>query len=247
MYRVIFVRHGQSQWNKKKLFTGWTDVDLTYKGIIEAKKAAAILKKEDISFDIAFTSYLKRTIRTLWIILEKMDLMWLPVKKSWKLNERHYGALQGLNKPETAKKLGKKKVLLWRRSYDIRPPALDLEDKRFPGNNYKYSNIDKAKLPVTESLKDVQERLIPYWNNYIIPEMKKGKRIIFIGHGNSLRALVKYLDNLSDKDVIDLNFPTGIPFAYEFDHDLNVKKHYFYGDSHQAEREIKKVADELER
>jgi 2,3-bisphosphoglycerate-dependent phosphoglycerate mutase len=245
MYRVIFLRHGQSLWNKKRLFTGWTDVDLTSTGIKEAKKAASVLLKEGVSFDISYTSLLKRSIRTLWIVLDKMDLMWVPVNKSWKLNERHYGALQGLSKPGTAKRVGKEKVLLWRRSYDIRPPAIEVSDKRFPGNDPKYIDLEKDNLPISESLKDVQKRLIPYWKNHIIPEIKKGERVIFIAHGNSLRALIKYLDNLSDEDVMDLNFPTGIPFAYEFDKHFNVLRHYFYGDPANAEKAIERVAGEL--
>ena len=245
MYRVVFLRHGQSFWNKKRLFTGWTDVDLTSTGIKEAKRAASILKKEGMSFDVAYTSLLKRSIRTLWILLDEMDLMWLPIKKSWKLNERHYGALQGLSKLETAKRLGKEKVLLWRRSYDIRPSAIDINDKRFPGNDPKYKYLGEDKLPVGESLKDVQKRLIPYWKNHIIPEIKKGNRVIFIGHGNSLRALVKYIDNLSDEDIINLNFPTGIPLAYEFDQEFNVIRHYYYGNPSTAEKAIERVAGEL--
>ncbi len=246
MYRVVFIRHGQSIWNKEKIFTGWSDVDLTPAGIKEARKAASILKKEGLYFDIAFTSYLKKAIRTLWTILERMDLMWIPVRKSWRLNERHYGALQGLSKPETARKYGKNKVMMWRRSYDVRPPALDVKDSRYPGNDIKYRNVDKSLLPVTESLRDVQERLIPYWAGDIISEVKKGKKVLVAAHGNSLRALVKYLDNISDEDVINLNIPTGIPFAYEFDSDLNVAGHYYYGDPEGAEKKIKSVAGELD-
>lgn len=247
MYRVIFLRHGQSLWNKKKIFTGWSDVDLSATGIKEAKKAASIFAKEGISFDVSYTSLLKRSIRTLWIIFDKLDLMWLPVKKSWKLNERHYGALQGLSKPETAKKMGKEKVFLWRRSYDIRPPAIDINDKRFPGNDFKYKDLNKDELPVSESLQDVQDRLIPYWNNNIVPEIKKGKRILFVAHGNSLRALIKYIENISDEDIMDLNFPTGIPLAYEFDKNLNVVEKYYFGDPSIAEKAIKKVSGELGR
>ena len=230
MIKLALLRHGESTWNKENRFTGWTDVDLSNKGISEAKVAGRILTDSNFNFDIAFTSVLKKAIRTLWIVLDEMDLMWIPVMKSWRLNERHYGALQGLNKSETAKKYGEKQVLLWRRSYDVRPPPLEISDESFPGNDPKYKDLDKKDLPFAECLKDTYERLLPYWLNVILPDIKKGKRAIIVAHGNSLRALVKYLDNISDDEIIDLNIPTGIPLVYELDDHLKPIKSYYLGD-----------------
>jgi 2,3-bisphosphoglycerate-dependent phosphoglycerate mutase len=246
MYRVFFVRHGQSKWNKKKLFTGWTDVDLTKKGIKEAVSAAYILKEENVDFDLAYTSFLKKAIRTLWIILDRMDLMWIPVEKTWRLNERFYGALQGRSKPKTAKKEGKKKVLMWRRSYDISPPPLKKDDSRYPGFYKKYSKFPERLLPVTESLEDVQKRVLPYWKKTVTPAVRSGKSVIIVSHGNCLRALVKYLDNLSNKQVIDLNIPTGIPFVYEFDNEFKTIKHNYFGDKKTIKKATEAVAKELD-
>jgi 2,3-bisphosphoglycerate-dependent phosphoglycerate mutase len=246
MFKVVFIRHGESIWNKKKLFTGWTDVDLTQKGIKEAEMAASVLKENDTSFDVAFTSYLKKAIRTLWIIFDKNDCMWIPVEKTWRLNERHYGALQGLSKSSAAKKLGKDKVHAWRRSYDVRPPAVDREDDRFPGNDKKYSGVNRKNLPFTESLKDVQKRVLLYWEKEIIPCVREGRKVLIVSHGNCLRALVKHICDISDNDVMDLNIPTGMPFAHEFDHDFNSINHYYYGDPEEAEKAARKVAGELE-
>ncbi|MFH1397974.1 MAG: 2,3-diphosphoglycerate-dependent phosphoglycerate mutase, partial [Candidatus Omnitrophota bacterium] len=220
MYKIALLRHGESIWNKENRFTGWTDVDLSEKGINEAKKAGLVLKKEGFNFDLAFTSVLKRAIRTLWIGLDQMDLMWIPVCNSWRLNERHYGALQGLNKAETAAKYGEDQVLIWRRSYDIRPPALEKSDPRFPGNNPRYLNLNPQDIPLTECLKDTVARFLPYWHETISPAVKSGKKIIIAAHGNSLRALVKYLDNVSNEDIVNLNIPTGIPLIYELDANL---------------------------
>jgi 2,3-bisphosphoglycerate-dependent phosphoglycerate mutase len=246
MYKVVFIRHGQSIWNKKKLFTGWTDVDLTQLGIKEARKAASVLKDNGNCFDIAFTSYLKKAIRTLWIILDEMNIMWLPVTKTWKLNERHYGALQGLSKPGAAKKIGKDKVHRWRRSFEARPPAVDREDDRFPGNDPRYDRVDIVDLPVTESLKDVQNRVAPYWEKEIVPLVRQGKKVLIVSHGNCLRALVKYIHGIDDEDIIELNIPTGVPFVHEFDNDFKSISHYYLGDPEQAEKAAKKVAGELD-
>ena len=245
MYKVVFIRHGQSIWNKKKLFTGWTDVDLTQLGIKEARKAASVLKENGNCFDIAFTSYLKKAIRTLWIILDEMDIMWLPVIKTWKLNERHYGALQGLSKPGTAKKIGKEKVHMWRRSFKARPPAVDRKDDRFPGNDPRYGGLDIGYLPVAESLKDVQDRVVPYWEKEIVPLVRQGKKVLVASHGNCLRALVKHIHRIDDKDIDDLNIPTGIPFVHEFDRDFKSISHYYLGDTKKAEKAAEKVAGEI--
>ena len=247
MLKLVLLRHGQSIWNKENLFTGWTDVDLSQKGIEEAEQAAEMLKKEGFSFDLAFTSVLKRAIRTLWIVLDKMDLMWLPVIKSWRLNERHYGALQGLNKTETAQEHGDEQVELWRRGYAIRPPALEQSDPRCCDRESMSKNIDKKNLPLTESLKDVVDRFLPYWHETIESELKAGKNIIISAHGNSLRALVKYLDNVSDDDISELNIPTGIPLIYEFDDDIRPLKHYYLGDPAKVAAATKAVADQTKQ
>jgi 2,3-bisphosphoglycerate-dependent phosphoglycerate mutase len=244
MYKVVLLRHGESDWNKENRFTGWTDVDLSEKGLQEANKAGDVLKKEGYVFDVAYTSVLKRAIRTLWITLEKMDLMWIPVYNSWRLNERHYGALQGLNKSETAAKFGEKQVLIWRRSYDVPPPALEKNDPRYPGNDPRYKSLTQSELPLTECLKDTVARFMPYWHDVIAPAIKSGKRVIIAAHGNSLRALVKYLDNVSEKDIIELNIPTGMPLVYELDNNLKPIKHYYLGDPEEVKKAMDAVASQ---
>lgn len=230
MYKVVLIRHGESVWNRDNIFTGWTDVDLSDKGKVEAVEAGKLLKAEGFKFDKAYTSVLRRAIKTLWYILEEMNLEWIPTEKSWKLNERHYGALQGLDKAETAKKHGDDQVLLWRRSFDSRPPKVDRDDERFPGNDPRYASIDKEILPVTECLEDTIARVIPFWKESIVPEIKAGKQIIIAAHGNSLRAMVKYLDNISDKDILKLNIPTGVPLVYELDENLKPISRKYLGD-----------------
>jgi len=242
MYKVVLLRHGESTWNKANKFTGWTDVDLSEKGIVEAKKAGEVLKKEGFTFDIAFTSVLKRAIRTLWITLDELDLMWIPVIRNWRLNERHYGALQGLNKAETAQKYGEEQIKIWRRSYDTQPPALEKTDERYPGNDPRYSNLTEEELPLTECLKDTVERFMPYWSETITPTIKEGKKVLIAAHGNSLRALVKYLDNVSEEEIVGLNIPTGIPLVYELDDDLKPIKHYYLGDPDEIAKAAAAVA-----
>jgi 2,3-bisphosphoglycerate-dependent phosphoglycerate mutase len=242
MTNLVLLRHGESIWNKENRFTGWTDVDLSEKGIQEAKQAGKILKKEGHSFDVAFTSVLKRAIRTMWIVQDEMNLMWLPVNISWRLNERHYGALQGLNKAEIAAKYGEEQVLKWRRSYDIRPPALEETDERFPGNDLRYKDLDNKDLPLTECLKDTVERFLPYWHEAIIPLIRSGKRVIISAHGNSIRALVKYVDDVSDVDIVGINIPTGIPLIYELDESLKPIKNYYLGDPDEIKRATETVA-----
>ncbi|MGD0338582.1 MAG: 2,3-diphosphoglycerate-dependent phosphoglycerate mutase [Bacteroidota bacterium] len=247
MMKVVLLRHGESTWNKLNLFTGWTDVDLSEKGFDEAHSAGQVLKKEGYFFDIAYTSVLKRAIRTLNITLEEMDQEWIPVEKSWRLNERHYGALQGLNKAETAAKYGNEQVTLWRRSYDIPPPALEESDKRYPGHDPRYKNLPKKDIPFTESLKLTVERFLPYWHETITPTIKSGKRVIISAHGNSLRALVKYLDNVSDDEIVGLNIPTGVPLVYELDENLRPIKHYYLGDQEAIAAAINAVAKQAEK
>ncbi|NLX33769.1 MAG: 2,3-diphosphoglycerate-dependent phosphoglycerate mutase, partial [Thermotogaceae bacterium] len=230
MMKLVVVRHGESTWNKENRFTGWTDVDLSEKGKEEAKKAGEILKAEGFEFDLAYTSVLKRAIRTLWYVLDEMDLMWIPVIRDWRLNERHYGALQGLNKAETAARHGEEQVKIWRRSYDIQPPALEESDERFPGRDPRYGNLTADQLPKTECLKDTVARFLPLWKNEISSDIKSGKKVLVVAHGNSLRALVKYLDNIPDDEIVGLNIPTGIPLVYELDDDLKPIKHYYLGD-----------------
>jgi 2,3-bisphosphoglycerate-dependent phosphoglycerate mutase len=242
---LVLLRHGESIWNKENRFTGWTDVDLSGKGIDEAKTAAHAMKEAGLIFDVAYTSVLKRAIRTLWIVQDEMDLMWIPVHRSWRLNERHYGALQGLNKAELVQKHGEAQVRLWRRSYDVRPPALEKTDPRFPGLETKYGDLDEKDLPLTESLKDTVERFLPYWHEMIAPSLKSGKRPVIVAHGNSLRALVKYLDNLSDEEIVSLNIPTGIPLVYEINDDLKPLRHYYLGDEESVNRAIGHVADQI--
>jgi len=229
VFTLVLLRHGESTWNKENRFTGWTDVDLSKKGIDEARKSGQVLKEKGYTFDVAFTSVLKRAIRTLWIVLDEMDLMWIPVYRSWRLNERHYGALQGLNKAETATKYGEEQVLIWRRSCDIRPPSLVRTDSRYPRNDPIYAGLDEKDIPLTECLKDTVERFLPYWHEVLAPTVKSGQRAIISAHGNSLRALVKYLDNISDDDIIKLNIPTGIPLVYELDEKLKPIKSYYLG------------------
>jgi len=237
MGKLVLLRHGQSVWNLENRFTGWTDIDLSDHGTAEAHNAGKLLKAEGYQFDEAYTSVLKRAIRTLWIVLDEMDLMWIPVHRSWRLNERHYGALQGLNKQATVEKYGYEQVQKWRRSYDIRPPALDETDHRHPGFDRRYSLLRDKELPSTECLKDTLNRVLPYWHKEIEPALKQGKRILVAAHGNSLRGLVKYLDNLSGDEIMGINIPTGFPLVYELDEALNAIKHYYLGD----EEEIRKA------
>ena len=244
MIKLVLLRHGESIWNLENKFTGWTDVDLSEKGVKEAKMSAQTFKKEGLTFDVAFTSVLKRAIRTLWFTLEGMDLMWIPVHRSWRLNERHYGALQGLNKAETAQKYGDEQVLIWRRSYDIPPPVLDKDDDRYPGNDPRYKDLTEGELPLTECLKDTVERFLPYWHETIAPTLKEGKKVIIAAHGNSLRALVKYLDDISDEDILKLNIPTGIPLVYELDDSLKPIKHYYLGDPEAIKAAAAAVANQ---
>ncbi len=244
MYKVVLLRHGESTWNKENLFTGWTDVDLSEKGIDEAREAGKILKKEGYTFDIAYTSVLKRAIRTLWLTLDEMDLMWIPVYRDWRLNERHYGALQGLNKAETAAKYGEDQVKIWRRSYDIRPPALDPGDPRNPAKDRRYASLTKDQVPLTECLKDTVARFLPAWLDVIGPMIRTGKRVLVTAHGNSLRALVKYLDNIPDQEIVGLNIPTGMPLVYELNDDLTPIKSYYLGDPEKVKAAMEAVASQ---
>ncbi|WP_320046582.1 2,3-diphosphoglycerate-dependent phosphoglycerate mutase [uncultured Ilyobacter sp.] len=231
MLKLVLLRHGESLWNKENRFTGWTDIDLSEKGIEEAKSAGKLLTSKGYTFDVAYTSVLKRAIKTLWYVLDEMDMLWIPVIKSWHLNERHYGALQGLNKSEMAKKCGEEQVKIWRRSFDISPPNLSPDDDRFPGSELKYSLLEKKDIPLSESLKDTILRFMPYWENVILPDIKSGKKVIIVAHGNSLRALVKHLDDISDEDIVDLNIPTGIPLIYELDNNAKpANKYYLYNE-----------------
>jgi len=244
MQKLVLLRHGESIWNKENRFTGWTDVDLSEKGKEEAKKAGEILKKEGFVFDVAYTSVLKRAIRTLWIVLDQMDLMWIPVYRSWRLNERHYGALQGLNKSEMATKFGEEQVLIWRRSYDVQPPALEKDDSRHPRLDPRYKDLNPKDIPSTECLKDTVERFLPYWHETLAPAIKDGKKVIIVAHGNSLRALVKYLDNISDEAIVKLNIPTGIPLVYELDDNLKPIKNYYLGDPEEVKKAMQQVASQ---
>lgn len=244
MHKLVLLRHGESIWNKENRFTGWTDVDLSEKGKEEALESGQMLKKEDYSFDVAFTSVLKRAIRTLWITLDEMDLMWIPVYRSWRLNERHYGALQGLDKAEIAKEHGTEQFMIWRRSYDTPPPALEKTDERYPGNDPRYTDLSEEELPLTECLKDTVGRFLPYWEGTIEPAIRSGKRVIIAAHGNSLRALVKHLDNVSDQEIVKLNIPTGIPLIYELDDDLRPIRHYYLGDPEAVKEAMQAVANQ---
>ncbi|MFP4153621.1 MAG: 2,3-diphosphoglycerate-dependent phosphoglycerate mutase [Alkalispirochaeta sp.] len=244
MYKVVLLRHGESVWNKENRFTGWTDVPLTEQGEEEAKSAGELMKQEGFVFDLAYTSVLKRAINTLHIALNEMDLVWIPVEKYWRLNERHYGALQGLNKAETAEQHGDEQVKVWRRSYDTPPPELEPSDERFPGNDPRYAGLSEKELPKTECLKDTVERFLPLWHDTIAPTIKTGKRVIIAAHGNSLRALVKYLDKISDEDIVGLNIPTGVPLVYELDDDLKPIKHYYLGDEEAIAAKAQAVANQ---
>jgi 2,3-bisphosphoglycerate-dependent phosphoglycerate mutase len=242
--KVVMIRHGESEWNRENRFTGWTDVDLSEKGREEARDAAKAMKEEGFVFDLAFTSYLRRAINTLNIVLDGMDLHWIEVLKAWELNERHYGALQGLNKPETAAKYGEAQVKIWRRSYDVPPPALEPSDPRNPGKDPRYALIPKAQVPLTESLKEVVARVIPYWKGTIWPMIASGKRILIAAHGNSLRALVKYLEKIDEKEIVELNIPTGIPLLYDLNPDGSVREKRYLGDQEKIRQEIEKVANQ---
>lgn len=240
--KLVLVRHGQSDWNLKNLFTGWVDVDLTEQGRIEAREAGRLLKAEGFAFDLVFTSVLKRAIRTMWTILDEMDSMWLPVERTWRLNERHYGALQGLDKAETVAKHGAEQVKIWRRSYDIPPPALAIDDKMHPRFDARYAAVDTRQLPSTESLKTTLDRVIPFWTDRIAPALKSGKNVLIVAHGNSLRALVKYLDNISDEEIVGLNIPTGMPLAYELDGNLRPIRSEYLGDPEKVKAAMAAVA-----
>jgi 2,3-bisphosphoglycerate-dependent phosphoglycerate mutase len=243
MVKLVLLRHGESLWNLQNKFTGWVDVDLSDHGIWEAHRASSLLKAEGYSFDVAYTSVLKRAIRTLWIVLDEMDLSWIPVYRSWRLNERHYGALQGLDKRETAERYGQGQVRKWRRSYDIRPPALVETDSRHPKFDPRYAHLKEEELPISESLEDTLNRVLPYWHETIVPRLMDGQHVLVSAHGNSLRALVKYLDKISDDEIIGLNIPTGFPLVYELDNELKARAHYYLGD----EEEIKKAAESVAR
>ncbi|MEP0804310.1 MAG: 2,3-diphosphoglycerate-dependent phosphoglycerate mutase [Chloroflexota bacterium] len=244
MYKLVLVRHGQSVWNLENRFTGWTDVGLTDLGRAEAQEAGKLLKQEGYVFDAAFTSVLRRAIHTLWIILQEMNLEWIPVTNAWQLNERHYGALQGLNKAEMAKKFGEEQVKIWRRSYDVPPPALDWNDERHPRFDPRYASLPPEQLPATESLKITLERVLPYWHSTLVPAIQSGKRVIIAAHGNSIRALVKYLDNISDAEITELNIPTGLPLVYELGADMKPLKSYYLGDPEEAARKAAAVANQ---
>ena len=242
MHKVVLLRHGESVWNEENRFTGWTDVPLTEKGVQEAREAGRLLREGGFTFDVAYTSVLKRAIKTLWTVLEEMDLMWIPVVKSWRLNERHYGALQGLNKSESTAKLGAEKVKLWRRSYDVPPPALEMEDRRHPCHDPRYSGFRAQDLPATESVKDTIERFLPYAQENIGPAVRAGKRVLLVAHGNTLRGLLKYAERLSDQELTDLNIPTGIPLVYEFEDDMKPIRRYYLSDPEKVKKAVEAVA-----
>lgn len=244
MHRLVLLRHGESTWNKENRFTGWTDVDLSDKGREEAREAGRLMAAETYEFDVAYTSVLKRAIRTLWISMDELDMMWIPVHRSWRLNERHYGALQGLNKAETAAQHGEAQVKIWRRSYDIAPPPLSPDDPRHPSRDRRYADLTPDQVPLTESLKDTVARFLPYWHETIAPDIRRGKRVLIAAHGNSLRALVKYLDNVSDEEIVELNIPTGIPLVYLLNDDLKPLQKYYLGDQEAAARKAAAVANQ---
>jgi len=244
MYQLVLIRHGESLWNRDNRFTGWTDVDLTEKGLIEAKAAGELLKQEGFTFDVAFVSVLKRAMKTLWIILEELDELWIPVERSWRLNERHYGSLQGLNKSETAAKYGEDQVLIWRRSYDVAPTPLDPSDDRAPGKDPRYATVVKEELPLTECLKDTVARVLPYWEEKIAPAIRNGQKVMVAAHGNTIRALMKHLDQLSEEDILHTNIPTGIPLVYEFDENLKPLRHYYLGDQEKIQAAMHAVASQ---
>jgi len=241
MYQLVLLRHGQSKWNKDNRFTGWTDVDLTPQGEKEAHLAATLLKEAGLTFDVAYTSVLRRAIRTLWLVQDDMDLMWIPVIRNWRLNERHYGALQGLNKAETAAEYGDEQVHIWRRSYDTPPPALEKSDDRHPSHDPRYSELNEDELPNCEALKNTVERFLPYFQDEVTPSIKSGKKVLIAAHGNSLRALVKHLDQLSDEEIVKVNIPTGVPLVYELDENLKAIRHYYLGDQEQIAAAIEEV------
>ena len=247
MKKLVLLRHGESEWNKENRFTGWTDVGLSGRGIQEAIESGRILREEKYVFDVAYTSVLSRAIKTLWLVLEEMDLMWIPVHRSWHLNERHYGALQGLNKAETAERHGAEQTLIWRRSYDVPPPDLTPDDPRYPGNDARYADLEPEEVPLTECLKDTVARFLPYWHETIAPDVKAGKRVLIAAHGNSLRALVKYLDKISDEEIVGLNIPTGIPQVYELENDLTPIRHYYLGDPEAIKAATQAVADQAKK
>lgn len=247
MKKLILLRHGESTWNLENRFTGWTDVELTEKGVAESHTAAKLLKEANLSFDLCYTSVLKRAIKTLWIVLEDMDLMWVDVIRHWRLNERHYGALQGLNKSETTQKYGEQQVFVWRRSYDTPPPALEKSDPRYPGSDPRYAALSEKELPLCESLKDTIARVMPYWHNEIAPKIKQGRTILIAAHGNSLRGLVKYLDNIPDDQIPQVNIPTGIPLVYELDDDLKAVNRCYLGDPSAVEKAMQAVANQAKR
>lgn len=242
MYKLVLIRHGESEWNRENRFTGWTDVDLSERGRQEAHKAGQLLRDQGYTFDVAYTSVLKRAIRTLWTVLDEMDLMWIPVHRSWRLNERHYGALQGLNKAETAQKFGEEQVLVWRRAYATPPPELTTDDPRYPGHDRRYASLTEEELPLTESLKDTVARMVPYWLNTLAPAVQSGQRVVIAAHGNSLRALVKHLDGISDDEIVGLNIPTGVPLVYELDENLAPLAHYYLGDADEIAKAAAAVA-----
>ncbi len=244
MHTLVLLRHGESQWNKENRFTGWVDVPLSEKGVSEAKRAGELLKAEGLSFDVAYTSVLKRAIKTLWLALEELDQMWIPVHRSWRVNERMYGALQGLNKAETAERHGPEQVKIWRRSYDTPPPAMETTDPSWPGHDRRYAELDPKDIPRTECLKDTVDRFLPYWEGTIAPQIRAGKRVLIAAHGNSLRALVKHLEGISDSDIVELNIPTGIPRVYELDADLKPISSRYLGDADAAERAAAAVANQ---
>ena len=244
MTRLVLLRHGESTWNKENRFTGWTDVDLTDKGREEAREAGRLMAAEGFTFDVAYTSVLTRAVRTLWIALDEMKLLWLDTHKSWRLNERHYGALQGLNKAETAARHGDEQVKIWRRSYDIPPPPLEAADERHPSRDPRYARLPPSELPLTESLKDTVARFLPYWNETIAPQVRAGNRVLIAAHGNSLRALVKYLDNVSEPEIVELNIPTGIPLVYELDEQLKPLRRFYLGDQEAALKKAQAVANQ---
>lgn len=242
MIELVLLRHGQSTWNGENRFTGWADVDLTPRGVDEARQAGRALGRAGYTFDVAYTSVLKRAIRTLWLVLDEMDLMWIPVHRSWRLNERHYGALQGLDKAETAAEFGDEQVLVWRRSYSTPPPALEPGDDRHPAGDPRYANLNEDELPLTECLRDTVDRFMPYWHERLAPQIRAGKRVLIAGHGNSLRALVKHLEGMSDDEVLGLNLPTGMPLVYRLDDDLNAVSHEYLGDPDEVRRAMESVA-----
>ena len=244
MFKLVLLRHGESTWNRDNRFSGWTDVDLTEKGIEEARFAGRLLREAGFAFDIAYTSVLKRAVRTCWIVLEELDLVWIPVEKHWRLNERHYGALQGLNKAETAARHGEDQTLIWRRSYDIPPPPITQDDPRHPSKDPRYATLSPAELPATEALKQTVDRFLPLWHATIAPTIRSGRRVLITAHGNSLRAIVKYLDHVSDADIVGLNIPTGIPLVYELTAELTPTRHYYLGDPDAAERAAQAVANQ---